>query len=193
MTIVDGLSLPAAYQELLCPCKPVTLPDGSVVALPRYFYVVESRTAAAETQLTPHFGVWEFMEVDLHEAALLRSYPRYLPCAITLLAAVLETVRTALGEPVRIAANGAYRSPAHRRSRPDSPHAWGTAANIYRIGSEYLDTEDRISRYSETVQRTVAGCWIRPSGNGPGYADDHLHVDLGHVTVVPPAHWLPER
>ena len=26
---------------------------------------------------------------------------------------------------------------------------------------------------------------MRPWGHGPGLSDDHLHLDLGYVTVVP--------
>ena len=188
LPIVDGLSLPAQHRTLLRPGELLRGPGGEAHVLPRFFYLVEHSAAAVETQLTAHFGLWEFIEVDLHEAPLLRSYPRYVPCAVTLLAAVLEVVRAEFGAPIRIAANGGYRSPAHAASRSASPHAWGTAVNIYRVGGEYLDSGEKIARYAGLAARAVAGCWARPAGSGPGLADDHLHIDLGYVTAVPRHH-----
>jgi hypothetical protein len=159
--------------------------NGTLHRLPQFFYEISSSSVAVDTQLTPHFGLWEFIEVDLHEAEALRAFPRYVPCAVTTLAAALEVLRIEVGAPIRIAANGGYRSPSHRSSASPSPHCWATAANVYRIGGDYLDSEDAIARYREIVERVVAGCWTRPYGHGPGSADDHLHVDLGYVTVVP--------
>ena len=69
--------------------------------------------------------------------------------------AALEVLRVEIGAPIRIAANGGYRSPAHARSRSASPHCWGTAANIYRIGSDYIDSEETISRYADVAARSV--------------------------------------
>jgi hypothetical protein len=146
---------------------------------------VESGAKALSTRLTPNFGLWEFIEVDVHEAAPLRDYPRHVPCAVTILAVALELFRQAVGAPVRIAANGGYRSPSHRGSTTGSPHSWATAANIYRVGAEYLDTEERIQRYSEIASKVMGGCWTRPYGSARGEADDHLHLDLGYVTMVP--------
>ncbi len=77
------------------------------------------------------------------------------------------------------------RAAASTVTAPGSPHAWGTAANIYRIGAEYVDSEERIARYGWIAARAVAGCWVRPYGTTTGLADDHLHVDLGYVTAVP--------
>jgi hypothetical protein len=185
LPIVDGLELPPPVRELLRPAELLPSRGGDLHRLPRFFYAVESSAVAVNTLLTPHFGLWEFMEVDLYEAPLLRRYPRYVPCGVTVLAAALEVVRAEIGAPVRIAANGGYRSPAHAGSKSGSPHCWGTAANVYRIGADYLDTEEKIERYSGVVSKTIAGCWTRPYGVEAGFADDHLHLDLGYVTVSP--------
>jgi hypothetical protein len=185
LPIVDGLDLPRPHRQLLRPGELMTTRAGEAHRLPRYFYVVESSAKALNTRLTPNFGLWEFIEVDVHEAAALRVYPRYVPCAVTILAVALELFRQAVGAPVRIAANGGYRSPSHRGSTTGSPHCWATAANIYRVGAEYVDTEERIRRYSELASKAMAGCWTRPYGSDRGEADDHLHLDLGYVTRVP--------
>jgi hypothetical protein len=153
--------------------------------LPRYFYAVESWQLALQTRLTPHFALWEFMDVDLYEPAPLRRFPRYVPCAVTVLAAHLEVLRNNFGASIHIAANGGYRSPSHGRSTPGSPHAWGTAANIYRIGDEYLDDRERIEKYSALATEILPALRARPFGPGPGCVDDHVHVDLGYVSTVP--------
>src|SRR4029079_16434764 len=132
----DGFSLPASHREILRPAELVSTADGPTCELPRYFYEVESWSAALDTALTAHFGLWEFMDVDVREAPLMRTYPRYIPCAVTALATALELLRLTVGVPVRIPANGGYRSPSHSGSRAASPHSWAGAANIYRIGAE---------------------------------------------------------
>jgi hypothetical protein len=185
LPVIDGLDLPDPPRLLLRPGEFMTARDGTVHRLPRFFYAVESSAVAVNTQLTPHFALWEFIEVDLREPALLRAYPRYVPCAVTMLAMALEAFRAEVGQPVRIAANGAYRSPAHAGSASGSPHCWATAANIYSIGNDYVDTPDRIARYSEIAGRALTTCWTRPYGSQVGEADDHLHLDLGYVTLVP--------
>jgi hypothetical protein len=185
LPVVDACELDARYRHLLHPGELMRTRTGAVHRLPRFFYEVTSTAHAVNTQLTPHFGLWEFMEVDLHEPEPLRTYPRYVPCAVMALAAALEVLRLEIGAPIRIAANGGYRSPAHAASASGSPHCWGTAVNIYRIGSEYLDSEERIGRYSDVASRVLAGCWTRPYGHDVGFADDHLHFDLGYGTVVP--------
>ena len=185
LPVVDALDLPEPHRLLLRPGELMPTRNGGCHRLPRFFYAVESATVAVSTQLTPHFALWEFIEVDLREPALLRAYPRYVPCAVTVLAMALEVFRTEVGAPVRIAANGGYRSPAHAHSASGSPHCWGTAANIYSIGSEYVDSQERIARYAEQALRALPACWTRPYGSTAGQADDHLHLDLGYVTVVP--------
>ena len=185
LPVVDGLHLSQPHRELLRPAEVIRTRDGDYHRLPRFFYVVESSAVAVNTLLTPHFGLWELIEVDLFEAPLLRQYPRYVPCGIALLAAALEVLRAEVGAPIRVAANGGYRSPAHSESRSASPHCWGTAANIFRIGADYLDSEEKIQRYATIAAKTLTGCWTRPYGYEAGFADDHLHVDLGYVSVAP--------
>lgn len=185
LPVVDAFDLPEPHRLLLRPDELWPAVNGRQHRLPRYFYAIESAAVAVNTQLTPHFALWEFIEVDLREPALLRAYPRYVPCAVTMLALALEIFRTEVGAPVRIAANGGYRSPAHAHSVSGSPHCWGTAANIYSIGSDYVDTEERITRYAAIALNALAPCWTRPFGPNAGEADDHLHLDLGYVTVVP--------
>ena len=185
LPVIDALDLPEPHRLLLRPGELMQTRDGTLHRLPRFFYAIESAAAAVHTQLTPHFALWEFIEVDLREPALLRAYPRYVPCSITMLAMALELFRSEVGAPVRISANGGYRSPGHAHSSSGSPHCWGTAANIYSIGAEYLDTADRIARFADIAARSVSACWTRPYGSGPDEADDHLHLDIGYVTVVP--------
>jgi hypothetical protein len=191
LPIVDGLSLPASHREVLKPAERVVTADGRSSELPRYFYEVESWTVALDTPLTAHFGLWEFMDVDVREAPIMRAYPRYIPCAVTALATALEVLRLEVGLPIRIAANGGYRSPAHGGNRVMSPHSWAAAANIYRIGAESLDTEDRIEWYGALARRLLPHVWVRPYGTDVATANDHVHLDLGYMTVLP--HPAPER
>lgn len=183
LPVVDGLDLPAPYRDALRPGELVPGSEGRR-RLPRYFYEIESWEIALETRLSPHFGAYELLDVDVREAEPLRGFPRYLPCAVVLLAAALEQLRAAVGDTVRIAANGGYRSPSHAGSRPGSPHCWGTAADVYRIGDEYLDSEERIERY-RTVAQSLPGAWVRPYAEEPGGAFDHVHLDWGFGTLVP--------
>jgi hypothetical protein len=186
LPIVDGLSLGGEFRALLRPDEEILCPDGFLRRLPRFFYRIDSWPQALQLRLTQNFSLWEFIDVDLHEPDVLRTYPRYVPCAVSLLAAHLEIFRMEVSAPVRIAANGGYRSPAHGRSAAGSPHAWATAANIYRIGGEYLETRERIDRYNALAARLLPGMWTRPYGHDPGHADDHVHFDLGYVTMTPP-------
>ena len=185
LPVVDGLELPERHRALLRPDETIRTREGDVHRLPRFFFEVASWQLALETPLTPHFALWEFMDVDLHEHERLRFFPRYVPCAVTVLAAALETFRAEIGATVRIAANGGYRSPTHDGSRSGSPHCWGTAANIYRVGSDLLETQDRIERHAATARRLLPFAWVRPYGHDIGCADDHLHLDIGYVIVVP--------
>ncbi len=185
LPVVDGMKLGKLHRDVLLPGQAMRDRAGRVRILPRFFYEVGSWKVALELPLTPHFILWEFLTVDVREAAPQRTFPRYVPCAITVLAAHLELFRSEVGSYVHIAANGGYRSPAHRGSRFATPHCWGAAANIYRIGGELLDTQERIERYGRIAKGTMPGVWVRPYGSGEGFADDHLHVDLGHVSVIP--------
>src|SRR4051794_2539773 len=102
LQIVDGLTLNPICRSLLMPDQIVVDAEGRGQRLPRFFYAVEAWAAARETRLTPHFGLWEFMDVDLFEPEPLRRFPRYVPCAVSMLAAHLEILRIELGAPVHI-------------------------------------------------------------------------------------------
>jgi hypothetical protein len=185
LPIVDGLTLSPRHRELLNPGGLLVGRDGETHRLPRYFYEIESWDRALATPLSAHFGLWEFIDVDVREPGGLRAFPRYVPCAVSLLASALESFRMEVGAPVRIMANGGYRSPSHAISTGGSPHGWGTAADIYKVGGEFLDTPARIERYGVVLRRVLPFSRIRPTGDAIAATDDHLHVDLGYVTVVP--------
>jgi hypothetical protein len=185
LPVVHARELPRDLRQVLRPGE--TLQDRSGVGrvLPSSFLRVDSWAQALETQLTPHFKLWELIGVDVREAPLARSFPRYVPCAIVLLAAALELFRLEVGTYVHVAANGGYRSPAHGLSRHASRHCWGTAANIYRVGDTVLDHPEAIEKYAAVARRVVPGVWVRPIGPGDGQADDHLHIDIGYTVFDP--------
>jgi hypothetical protein len=185
LPIVDGLRLDRSYREALRPGGILRDANGRGRRLPRFFHEVDSWQTALATQLSPHFMLWELIGVDVREAEPLRVFPRYVPCAVTLMAAALEPFRAAVGTYVHIAANGGYRSPAHRLTTVATPHCWATAVNIYRIGDDWLDTQAAIERYNRIAAETISGVWARPYGVGRGFVDDQIHLDLGFVTLVP--------
>lgn len=185
LRLVDGARLREELRAALRPGELIRDRSGRKRRLPRYFYEVSSWDSALETQLTPHFGLWELIDTDFREAAPLRSFPRYVPCGIVLLAAHLEVFREKVGATVRVAANGGYRSPGHRTNTAGTTHSWGTAANIYKIGDDLMDSRERIEEYSRLAREVLPGIWTRPFGGGPGYAFDHVHIDLGFATVIP--------
>lgn len=185
LPVVDALELDPGRRQLLRPNEVIEDAGARARRLPRFFYEVESWQAAMNLLVTEHFTLHEFMGVDVREAQSLRIFPRYVPCAVSVLAAHLELLRKEVGTLVHIAANGGYRSPAHRLSRNASRHCWGVAANIYRIGDEFLDSRERIERYAKLVNRLLPAVFVRPYGHDPGFADDHLHVDLGYVLLTP--------
>ena len=185
LAVVDARDLDDGRRRLLRPDEEVPDARGVRRRLPRFFYEIPSWAAAERTILTRHFTLSEFIDVDLYEASALRLYPRYVPCAVALLAAHLEVLRVELGTSVHVSANGGYRSPVHARSAPGSTHAWGTAANIYRIGDDYLNSRDAIRRYSLLAAALLPGIYVKPDEDGRGWTDDHMHVDLGYVTAVP--------
>jgi hypothetical protein len=126
------------------------------------------------------------MTVDCHEAELLlREFPHYVPCAIVLLARFLEDFRREVDAPVFVSANGGYRSPAHQIGGAKSIHAWGTAADIYRVGDTFLDDTKSIEKYGAIAVSLSQVVLVRPFGSGAGEADDHLHLDLGFLTLTP--------
>ena len=46
-------------------------------------------------------------------------------------------------------------------------YSWGTAANVYRIGDDFMDSQDRIEKYGQIARRVLPGIWTRPYGGGP--------------------------
>ena len=186
LRVVDGLSLAPEFRELLRPCELLEGRDGGTRRLPRWFFEVPSWEAALETELAPHFKVWEFLNVDVREHEQQRlHWPRFLPLATALLAAALEALRREVDTYVHVAANGGYRSPRHRLTEHATPHCWGTAVNIYRIGDDWLDDERTITRYSRLARGLSPAFWARPYGQGVGETDDHLHLDVGYAVVAP--------
>jgi hypothetical protein len=185
LRVVDVDDLPEPYRDRLWPRAMVTDVHGHSVRRPRYFYEVDSWETALHTALAPHFALWEFIDVDARETPLLRSFPRYVPCAVSVLAVHLELFRLDVGAPVRIAANGGYRSPALAGAHPASPHTWGTAANVYRIGDDYMTDRETVERYAAIAKRVLPAAWCRPYGPDEGQTTDHLHIDVGYIVCVP--------
>jgi Peptidase M15 len=183
---IDALNLSAEYRALLRPGEAESDARGNVHHLPRFFYEIGSWQDAREIRLAPHFTLAELMLVDCREAELLlRHFPHYLPCAVILLATFLENFRREVGAPVFISANGGYRSPAHQIGGAKSIHAWGTAVNIYRIGDKFLDDARSIEKYGATASSLSRAVLVRPFGSREGETDDHLHLDLGFVSLTP--------
>lgn len=187
LKIVDAFDLDDEIRSILRPGEMLRDLQGRRHRLPRYFYEVPSRDAAVEARLTPHFGLNEFALVDLKEAPRLQGFPRYIPCAVRLLAFYLEKLRESVGASIHIAVNGGYRSPAHKMAIHASPHMWGTAADIYRVGSAILKTRELIERYNDAATDLSDDLRVLPYGHTIGVeADDHVHVDLGYITLIPP-------
>jgi hypothetical protein len=183
---VDGLRLAEEYRALLRPGESETGANGTVHRLPRFFYEIGSWEEAHEIRLAPHFTLAELMLVDCREAKLLLSqFPHYVPCAIVLLARLLEDFRHEVDAPVFVSANGGYRSPAHQIGGAKSIHAWGTAANIYRVGDTFLSDAKSIEKYRAIAASLGPAVFVRPFGREYGKTDDHLHIDVGFVTLTP--------
>ena len=185
LSVVDGLRLEKPLREALLPDRIIHDDNGSPRRLPRYFYEIPSWEHALNIQLSPNFALWELIQTDVREAAPLRGFPRYVPCAITLLALCLEQFRNEVGTFVHISANGGYRSPRHAVNSNATPHSWATAVNIYKIGDVMLDDREAIERYAALARRSLTGVWTRPFGSARGQTDDHLHIDFGYVVSVP--------
>ncbi len=185
LPLVHADELPPQLREVLRPGEALQDRAGIARALPSSFLRIGSWHEAMETELTAHFRLSELIGVDVREAPPARSFPRYVPCAILLLASALELLRLEVGTYVHVAANGGYRTPSHALSRHASRHCWGTAANIHRIGDTYLDSREEIEKYAAIARRVIPGVWIRPYGPEDGQADDHLHIDLGYTVFDP--------
>src|SRR5712671_1637079 len=183
---VDGLRLAEEYRGLLRPAESEAGANGVVHRLPRFFYEIGSWQEAHEIRMASHFTLAELMLVDCREARLLLSqFPHYAPCAIVLLARFLEDFRREVDAPVFISANGGYRSPAHQIGGAKSIHAWGTAANIYRIGDTFLSDTKSMERYGAIAASLSPALFVRPFGPERGQTDDHLHIDLGLASLTP--------
>jgi hypothetical protein len=186
LKVVDAFDLDDELRSVLKPGDMVRDAEGRRHRLPRYFYEIPSHEVALSTRLSPHFGLNEFILTDLKEAARLQLWPRYIPCAVRILAFYLEQFRSAAGASVHIAVNGGYRSPAHKLSSNATAHMWGTAADIYRIGSTILRTKESIEKYNLIAEDVSDDVHVLPYGHVTGKAaDDHVHLDLGLVTLTP--------
>jgi len=183
---IDGLRLAEEYRALLRPGESEPGVNGAVHRLPHFFYEIGSWEEAHEIRLAPHFTLAELMLVDCREAKLLLSqFPHYVPCSILLLARFLEDFRREVDAPVFVSANGGYRSPAHEIGGAKSIHAWGTAANIYRIGDTFLRDTKSIEKYRTIAASLSPAVFVRPFGREKGQTSDHLHIDLGYVRLTP--------
>jgi len=183
---IDGLKLPEKYRALLRPGETETDVQGNVHYLPRFFYEIGSWEEAHEIRLAPHFTLAELMLVDCREAQLLLSqFPHYVPCVIVLLARFLEDFRREVDAAVFISANGGYRSPAHQIGGAKSIHAWGTAANIYRVGDTFLSDAKSIEKYRTIAASLSPAVFVRQCGLEVGQTYDHLHIDLGFASLAP--------
>jgi hypothetical protein len=186
LKVVDAYDLDDELRSILKPGDMVRDADGRRHRLPRYFYEIPSHDVAMATRLTQHFSLNEFIVADLKEAPRLHDYPRYVPCAIRILAFYLEQFRNACGASVHIAVNGGYRSPTHKLAHQASPHMWGTAADVYRIGTTIVKTKETIDKYNEIAEELSDEINVLPYGHVTGRnADDHVHLDLGYMTLIP--------
>jgi len=186
LKVVDAFDLDDEMRSLLRPGEMLRDEEGRRHRLPRYFYEVPSHDEAVEIRLTQHFGLNEFCLVDIKEAPRLQHFPRYVPCAVRVLAFYLEQFRAAVGASLHVAVNGGYRSPAHKLSLNATAHTWGTAADIYRVGTNILKTKEAIDRFNDLAEQLSDDVNVLPYGHVTGAnADDHVHIDLGYITVVP--------
>src|SRR5688500_8921124 len=168
LKVVDAFDLDDELRTILKPGEMVKDSQGRRHRLPRYFYEIPSHEAALSTRLTTHFVLNEFVLTDLKEAPRLQQYPRYVPCAIRILAFYLEQFRTACGASIHIAVNGAYRSPSHKLSLHATPHMWGTAADVYRIGTAILRTKELIEKYNDIAEDLSEDIMVLPYGHTTG-------------------------
>lgn len=185
LKIIDAYDLDDELRTILRPGEMIKDAGGMRHRLPRYFYEVASPEEAKSTRLTTHFALSEFIQVDLKETPRLQHFPRYIPCAVRMLAFYLQQLREKVGSTLQIAVNGGYRSPAHRMGIRGTAHMWGTAADIYKVGGEILNAKDSIEKYNRLAVELSDDFWAMPWGHEQNQADDHVHIDLGYFIVVP--------
>lgn len=185
LRVIDGFRLDRALRDALLPGGVLCDERGRARQLPRYFFEVPTREAALEITLAPNVSLWDLLQTDASEAPALHEFPRYVPCAVTVLAVALARFQDAAAGTVHIAPNGGYRSPAHRRTRHASTHCWAAAVDIARVGTVSLSSRELIEHFAAVARTAIPGVWIRPYGSEPGFAHDHLHLDLGCVVAVP--------
>jgi hypothetical protein len=53
------------------------------------------------------------------------------------------------------------------------------------VGDERMDDGERVERHNALARSAVPGVTTRPYGEVPGCVLDHVHLDLGFVTVTP--------
>ena len=164
LRLVDGRRLERRYRDVLMPGGMLCDHAGRARVLPRYFYEVISWEQARDTYLSRHFTVSEFIHTDVREAPPLRVFPRYIPCA-TRPARLRARAVAGGGGDVRVHRRERRLLLArHKGTGAASPHCWGTAANIYRIGDTYLDTPETIRRYAALAHEVIPTVWTRPLG-----------------------------
>ncbi len=185
LKVVDAFDLDDELRSLLRPGEMIKDKLGRRHRLPRYFYEVTGHDDAKKIRLTSHFGLNEFMLVDLKEAERLQGFPRYVPCAVRVLAFYLQKFREAAGASIHLSVNGGYRSPAHKMSIAATPHMWGTAADLYKIGQTILKDENQIEKFNRVAEDLSDDIYAMPYGHEIGTADDHIHLDLGYINYIP--------
>jgi hypothetical protein len=185
LKVVDAFDLDDELRSILRPGEMVKDARGRRHRLPRYFYEVPNHDAAVNIRLTTHFGLNEFIVVDLKEHPRLADWPRFIPCAVRTLAFYLQRLRDVIGLSLHVPVNGGYRSPAHKLSVGATPHMWGTAVDIYRVGTTILNEQEPIDRFNKVAWELCDDFYVMPYGHDVGQADDHMHLDIGYLTLVP--------
>ena len=54
------------------------------------------------------------------------------------------------------------------------------------MGDTYLNTPSAIEKYGALARELAPEINVLPYGHLPGESDDHLHLDIGYVRLVPP-------
>ena len=143
--------------------------QGQAHQLPRYFYEIPSWDVADGAAA---LGALRAVGVHPHRRARSRAAAH-----VSALRAVRDhaawrsassSFAARCGTYVHIAANGGYRSPAHALTVHATPHAWGTAVNIYRVGDTMLDEREALEHYAGVAYKSMPGVYVRPFGNDAG-------------------------